>query len=446
MKYLFTFFTLVLLTAAQAQFSYVRKTPFPKTSGCSLLRDSTIDFRVDNIYNTGKSYNCYTYYTYDVSGRKTSLLSNCESGKTWYFYYPQNQTPYADSVVYTYGGITRISAFDYDTDSILTSERLYYTDKGFPELDRDFRYSKQIDGSKLMLTQKDILHDTSIGDGYSRITLENGLERIKEGQSRNVTESQIIFRRTFQTLNSDTIINYRFDSTVSKTNPQDIRVTQDSAVTIRSHHTGFDVLTTKSKSNGIVYGNPQIFQNWRSIDTVYPDGSSINYYGSIESGILSPSSKVIMRRGGNEKVSYQYKENKWIPTYKEERYFMDAERRCEGQFFYYTWINNQWVLDIQSTHYYQGRTVNRSSLENLPCKIVNPFAAPYSLNCDALITDEKYSLTIVDLDGQIVFKQDFKADQQLTGIDMLKKDRLYFFIIHSDSGKVVTRKKIFLSN
>jgi hypothetical protein len=222
-------------------------------------------------------------------------------------------------------------------------------------------------------------------------------------------------------------------------------VKRDSFVAIRSHYTGFDVVTSMKKVFGVFNGQPQLIQDWKSIDTFYANGSSIKYTINTQGASYDPVSKIIVRKGGNEMVSYQYKEKKWVPTQKEERYFTDAERNCEGLFFYYIWVNNQWVLDIQSAYYYQGQTAYRPKPESVPCKIVNPFSANYPVSCDALIPEEKYLFTLRDLDGQLVFAQEFKADQQIMGLDELKKDRLYFLTIQTESGTTVTHQKIFLS-
>lgn len=444
MKHLPFFCCLLLLfTSAKSQFSYIRKMPFGKSPTCTLLRDSTIGLRMDNQYNTGKQINCYEYYSYDASGRITSLTSNCERGNYQYFYNSQNRTPFADSVVFSYGSIMRMYAYEYDEDSVISQQRWYYMNLNVPQLGNNIHYTKKKQGNKLILTGRDMLFDTTLG--YNRITFENGIAKLQETKSTSIQENYITYRLTIETQNSDTALRFVFDSTVSKINSQDLRVSQDSTVTIRSHYNGFDILTTTSKSNGIVYGNPQIFQNWKSIDTIYSNGSSIRYSVSTEGELLSPSSKVVVRKGGNEKVSYKYLEKKWIPTNKEERYFIDADRNCEGLYLYYIWLDNQWVLDIRSTHYYQGQTANRPKPESLPCKIANPFAATYPISCDALLPEEKYVLTVLDLDGHSVLEQEFKADQQIIGLDVLKKDRLYFFTIHADSGKVITRQKIFIS-
>lgn len=251
------------------------------------------------------------------------------------------------------------------------------------------------------------------------------------------------YTNQYNTYSGDTIIDYSWDSTWYGTY-YEIRV--DSTVRLSIHKGDQKITFLNQVSRVEELGENINYFTSSSIDTLFANGIGITWLYDNTSGKYIPYRKSISTEKPKSIISigYSWVDGKWQYSSKAERLYMIEGKKCLGKTFWYKWADGNWELEDEDTYYYNGLTAVRETEGASVCKLPNPFFVSYPFSCEALVSDEAYTLRVFDLSGRKMIDEEFYVDQSIGELTMLYPANLYYFVITNSQNELISKQKILM--
>lgn len=445
-------FLLLLHITSSAQGAYKYKLP-KNTHGCKRGPDSIVINNISEKYeNLGLSRQCYTY---DDFGRQIESKyfqgdGNYLGNHVKYFFKPMTNGFCDSTVIIEHGSngyyAKLASVAIYNKDSIRTGGFFYLRDEqnllellSQGELTYDIGPETTIVNSITWEFNNGVRSPTAMH--YGRVVFRNNI--LVSDSSWALPNAEQSFWIEYHRYSGDTTIDYSVNHEADSVS---YRTDVDSSVRIIRRVDNMVIRYTYNKngSENSDHSQSYLFMN-RGIDTSIANKGSVSYFFDESKGMFLPFSKTEKGHGSVAK-GYRYVNNAWVLYSKSEGRYIDDNKECIGALFNYSWQKGSWELTKQTNYYYAGVTASATHTNGAPCKLPNPFSVSYPFSCEALVSDEEYTLRVFDLSGKKVLDEPFYVDQSIGELVMLPGENLYYFMITNSQNELISTQKILMND